>query len=159
MMNLYIITAIIVVISFIVDSKKTLMGIKSGFRMFLNLLPSFLTVLILLSIVLALVPMNTLQGLLGSQSGILGYVFAAVLGSIALIPGFVSYPMAAILIKNGVGYPIIAVFITTLMMVGIVTFPLEKKFFGWKVALVRNSLFFIGALIIGSVMALLWNVV
>lgn len=135
------------------------MGIKVGLGMFLKLLPTFLTVLVFLSLALALLPAETMQNLLGSRSGILGYVFAAILGSVALIPGFVSYPMAAVLIKNGVGYPVAAVFITTLMMVGVVTFPLEKKFFGWKVALVRNSLFFIGALIIGLVMGLTWDLI
>jgi len=159
MTNLYIATAIILLISIAIDKKKTLNGIKVGLRMFMNILPTLITVLILLSMILSLLPISTLQKLLGSQTGFWGYIIAALLGSIALIPGFVAYPMASLLITNGVGYPIIAVFITTLMMVGFITFPLEKKFFGWKVALVRNSLFFIGALIIGSIMALIWNVV
>jgi uncharacterized membrane protein YraQ (UPF0718 family) len=136
-----------------------LIGLKTGFRMFMNLLPAFSTVLILLSVTLALVPLQTLQGIMGNQSGIWGYVFAAVLGSIALIPGFVSYPMASLLIKNGVSYPIVAVFMNTLMMVGVVTFPLEKKFFGRKVALVRNLLFFAGSLVIGIIMALVWDLI
>jgi uncharacterized membrane protein YraQ (UPF0718 family) len=64
-----------------------------------------------------------------------------------------------VLIKNGASYPVIAVFITTLMMVGIVTLPLEKKFFGSKVAFTRNLLSFIGALIIGLAIAFLWSFV
>ncbi|HOV07644.1 MAG TPA: hypothetical protein PK482_00855, partial [Spirochaetota bacterium] len=79
------------------------------------------------------------------------------IGSVALIPGFISYPLAAVLLKNGVSYPVISIFITTLMMVGIVTLPIEKKFFGWRVALTRNILSFIGALIIGACMALIWG--
>jgi len=74
-----------------------------------------------------------------------------------LIPGFVAYPMAGMLVKNGVAYPVIAVFMTTLMMVGIVTLPLEKKFFGMKLALTRNALNFVGALLIGLGMNLVWN--
>lgn len=159
MKSLYALTALVLLICFFANKKKTLIGVKTGLRMFMNLLPAFFTVLILLSVTLALVPLPTLQRIMGNQSGIWGYVFAAVLGSIALIPGFVSYPMAALLIKNGVGYPIVAVFINTLMMVGVVTFPLEKKFFGWKVALVRNLLFFAGSLVIGTVMALVWDLI
>ncbi|MBP7902537.1 MAG: hypothetical protein KA015_06955, partial [Spirochaetes bacterium] len=78
-------------------------------------------------------------------------------GSIALIPGFVAYPMAGVLVKNGVSYPVISVFITTLMMVGILTLPIEKKFFGWKVSITRNILSFIAAVAIGSAMALIWR--
>ncbi|OFX26030.1 MAG: hypothetical protein A2041_08450 [Bacteroidetes bacterium GWA2_31_9b] len=48
-------------------------------------------------------------------------------------------------------YPIIGVFITTLMMVGILTLPLEIKYFGARVAVLRNILYFIGAIVIGIV--------
>jgi hypothetical protein len=43
------------------------------------------------------------------------------------------------------------------MMVGVVTLPLEAKFFGMKPALARNALNFVGALAIGLTMALVWN--
>jgi len=46
------------------------------------------------------------------------------------------------------------VFITTLMMVGITTLPVESRYFGWKIALYRNGLSFIGALVVGLLMGL-----
>ena len=64
------------------------------------------------------------------------------------MPGFVAFPLAGILQNNGVPYMVISAFTTTLMMVGIVTFPLEKAFFGTKVALLRNILGFMIALIV-----------
>jgi len=70
---------------------------------------------------------------------------ASVVGSITLIPGFVAFPLAATLLQRGAGLATIAVFISTLMMVGVVTFPLEKKFFGFKEALWRNSLSYVWA--------------
>ena len=81
------------------------------------------------------------------------------LGSISLIPGFIAYPLSGVLIKNGVSYPVIAVFITTLMMVGVLTLPLERKYFGWKVAIMRNLLSLIGALAIGITIGFLWSVI
>jgi uncharacterized membrane protein YraQ (UPF0718 family) len=86
---------------------------------------------------------------LGRNSGMTGISIAALTGSISLIPGFIAYPLAAILLKSGVSYGVLAVFITTLMMVGIVTLPLEAKYYGLKTALLRNGLSFLGALIIG----------
>ena len=51
---------------------------------------------------------------------------------------------------------VIAAFISTLMMVGIVTFPVEIKYFGKKLTILRNLtafvFSFIVALIIGKVM-------
>lgn len=67
--------------------------------------------------------------LLGSESGIIGLVFSAIVGSITLIPGFIAFPLVASLLKAGAGYPQVTMFLTTLMMVGIVTIPIEKKYF------------------------------
>ncbi|HEY9061859.1 MAG TPA: hypothetical protein VIO64_15335 [Pseudobacteroides sp.] len=50
-------------------------------------------------------------------------------GSITLIPCFVAFLLAAALLKSGAGFMQIAVFISTLMMVGIVTIPPRNKIF------------------------------
>ena len=55
-------------------------------------------------------------------------VIAAVVGCITLIPGFVAFPLAASLVKAGAGYGQIAMFVSTLMMVGVATFPLEDVY-------------------------------
>ena len=91
---------------------------------------------------------------MGNDAGFTGWLIAGMLGSVALIPGFIAYPLCGILIKSGVSYGIIAVFITTLMMVGIITLPIEAKFFGWKISILRNVLSFIGALLVGFLMTL-----
>jgi uncharacterized membrane protein YraQ (UPF0718 family) len=129
-------------------------GIKKGLTMFLNLLPLLLLMLALISVVLFLIPNETLVSYMGKDSGIESWAIAALLGSVALIPGFIAYPLCGILIKSGVAYTTIAVFITTLTMVGIVTLPLEAKFFGWKISIIRNTLSFIAALLIGFIMML-----
>jgi len=122
--------------------------------MFIGILPAMLNVLILVSIFLYLVPESFIIKTLGKDSGFMGFIIAGLIGSIALIPGFISYPLAAVLIKGGVSYKIIAVFITTLMMVGVLTLPIEIKYFGVRASVVRNILSFIGALIIGVIMGL-----
>jgi uncharacterized membrane protein YraQ (UPF0718 family) len=79
---------------------------------------------------------------------------AALVGSISLIPGFVAFPMAGILVSRGVSYTVVAVFITSLMMVGIITLPLEIKYFGKRAAIMRNALSFFGAIIVGLMIGL-----
>ena len=152
------ITIISLILSFIYDRNKTLSGIKKGLMMFLKILPTLLSVIIIISIVLYLTPKEYFLKYFGNDSGAMGYVFAALIGSITLMPGFIAYPICGFLIKNGVSYPIIAVFVTTLMMVGIVTMPIEKKYFGLKVTLLRNILSFFGALLIGLLIGILWDV-
>jgi len=79
-------------------------------------------------------------------------------GAITLIPGFVAFPTAAMLLENGAGYMQIGGFVSALMMVGIVTIPVEVTYFGKKMTLVRNVLAllfsFIVAIIIGRVAGL-----
>ncbi|GAK54457.1 hypothetical protein U14_05742 [Candidatus Moduliflexus flocculans] len=147
-----LITVIIVAVSALANRQKTWQGVQKGVKMLLKLLPSFLTIIILVSVFLGLIPQETLIKYLGKESGISGMAIAAILGSIALIPGFISYPLGAMLLRNGVSYSVIAVFITTLMMVGVLTLPLEIKYFGVKVSLMRNAFSLFGALLIGVIM-------
>ena len=110
-----------------------------------------------MGILLAALSPETISKLVGQKSGWLGMIIASVIGSITLIPGFVAFPLASALLNNGAGIMQIAVFISTLMMVGIVTVPLEIKYFGKKAAIVRNiSAFvfsYIVAIVIGMVLA------
>ena len=154
---LSIITGVCLITSFIADVKKTWIGIRKALKMFLNILPAILAVLILVSIFLFFLPNETLERYLGKDAGFMGYLIAALIGSVALIPGFIAYPLAGILVKNGVGYPVIAVFITTLMMVGVLTLPIEIKYFGVRTAILRNVLYFFGAIIIGAAIGLIYS--
>jgi len=155
MLLLVSITLIALVVSLMKDRGKTVSGVRKGIKMFTNILPAMLNILILVSIFLYLVPGPVLAHWLGKESGLTGMTMAALLGSVSLIPGFIAFPMAAILLKSGIGYNIIAIFVTTLLMVGVLTLPLEAKYFGMRVAVLRNVLSFIGAILIGLLIGLI----
>jgi uncharacterized membrane protein YraQ (UPF0718 family) len=155
MLILVSITGVALVLSFVSDREKTVLGIKKGLTMFLGILPSLLNILVFVSIILFLVPQETIVHLLGRESGFIGISIAAIAGSISLIPGFIAFPLAAVLIKSGVSYSVTAVFITTLLMVGVITLPLEAKYFGMKTAVIRNLLSLAGAIVIGIMIGFL----
>ena len=140
-----------VFLSFIINRDKTAKGLKKGVSMLVKFLPQLVLLIIFVSVLLGFVSQETLAQYLGSESGFLAVVIAAITGSIALIPGPVAYPLSATLVEQGVSYTVIGVFITTLMMVGVLTLTIEKKYFGLRVSLLRNSLSFLGALAIGAV--------
>jgi uncharacterized membrane protein YraQ (UPF0718 family) len=146
-------------VSFALDRKKTLAGFKRGWNMFKNVLLPFLSILILVAVVLYLIPPDVISRYLGANSGVLGFSIAAVVGSITLIPGFISYPIAAGLIDQGASYAVVAAFMTTLMMVGVITLPLEMKYLGQRAALMRNALNFIAAIIIGLAVGLVMGLI
>jgi len=147
-----LLTGISLLVSFILDKDKTFLGLKKGGKMLFNILHPFLNILILISIVLFFIPDSLIVQYLGANSGWSGFGIAAFIGSITLIPGFISYPLAATLLSQGATYSVVAIFMTTLMMVGVVTLPLEIKYFGKKAAIARNVLNLIAAIIIGVLM-------
>jgi uncharacterized membrane protein YraQ (UPF0718 family) len=146
-------------VSFAFDRKKTLAGFKRGWNMFKNVLLPFLSILIIVAIVLYLIPPSVISHYLGANSGVLGFSIAAVVGSITLIPGFISYPIAAGLIEHGASYAVVATFMTTLMMVGIITLPLEIRYLGRRAAITRNALNFVAAIIIGLAVGLIMGLI
>ena len=99
-----------------------------------------LSILLLIGLILSVLDAETVSAVIGAESGILGMAVAAVIGCITLIPGYVAIPLAASLLRDGAGYAQISLFISTLMMVGVATFPLESRYFGKKIAFKRNAL-------------------
>ena len=96
---------------------------------------------------LAVVDESLISRLLGKDSGLAGMALAAAAGSVTLIPGFIAFPLAASLLASGAGYGQTAMFLTTLMMVGVITLPLESSTFGRRIAVQRNLLAFIYAVL------------
>ncbi|HBQ64299.1 MAG TPA: permease [Clostridiales bacterium] len=145
---LYILAGILLTLSFFKNKDKTLMALKKAWKSFDNILPQLLSIIIVIGVMLAILSPESVSKLAGSESGGLGMLIAALVGSITLIPGFVAFPLAAALLENGAGFMQIAVFISTLMMVGIVTLPLEIRYFDKKAAIIRNSLAFVFSFIV-----------
>lgn len=152
---LYAITIILLFISYLKDKKKTMQALKKAWKAFENILPEFLTVIMIVGVLLAVMNPQVISKIIGGNSGWIGVILASIVGSITLIPGFVAFPTAAMLLENGAGYMQIAAFVSTLMMVGIVTMPVEIKYFGKKLTVLRNlyafAFSFVVAFIIGKV--------
>ncbi len=143
--------------SFVADRSRTRQAVRKATAAFLNVLPEFAAVLGLVGVMLTFLSPATIGRMVGAESGVAGWMLASLVGSLTLIPGFVAFPLAASLLAQGAGTGQMAVFISTLMMVGIVTFPLEKRYFGQRAAVLRNGMAyvwsFVAALAIMAVMA------
>ena len=150
---LYAATVVLFAGSLFKDRRKTIIALKKAWKAFENILPQFLGVLVLTGVIISLLNPETISRILGIKSGWLGTVAAAVVGSVTLIPGFVAFPTAALLLQSGAGYMQIAAFVSTLMMVGVLTFPVEVQYFGTRTALVRNLLAFLFSFIVAFIIA------
>lgn len=147
----YAITGLILLISFIINKQKTIKAIKISFIKFRKIFSTFITMLILVSIILFLFPEEVISNYLGNSSKFISVLLASFIGSITLMPGFVAFPLSGILLTKGVPYMVLSAFTTTLMMVGILTYPIEKEYFGIKVTIIRNILSFFIALAVAII--------
>lgn len=130
------------IFSFVRDRKKTKLALIKAWRSFENILPLLLGIVLIVGMVLAILDPKVIIKYIGEDSGFMGTAILAVFGAITMIPGFIAFPTAALLLEGGAGYMQIAAFISTLMMVGVLTAPMEIKFFGRKVTILRNILAF-----------------
>lgn len=137
--------------SYYKDKNKTKKALKKAWKAFENILPQFLGVIVLVGIMLSVFNADLISKIIGSESGWYGVLISAVVGAITLIPGFIAFPTAAMLIENGAGYMQIGAFISTLMMVGVVTMPVEIKYFGKRLTITRNSLAFVFSFIVAFI--------
>ncbi len=154
---LYIITAVSLLISLLCDRRKTGKALIGAVKKMRNILIPFLNMLIFVSVVLFAVPDEMIAKYLSHSDHFTGIITASLLGSITLMPGFIAFPLCGILLEKQVDYSVLSAFSTTLMMVGIVTFPIEKKYFGTKITLMRNGISFAIALTIALVTGLFYG--
>lgn len=138
--------------SMIKSKKKTMKAFKVAKKSLIKTAPSILTVLGIVGLTMGALNPTFISEVLGSESGILGTIVAAIVGGITLIPSIVAFPLAGSLLASGAGINTIAVFITTLVMVGVVTAPMEIEYLGKKFTLLRNGFSFLMAIGIGLLM-------
>ena len=151
---LYLVTAFLLGLSWFKDRGKTGKALKKAWRAFENILPEFLVVILVVGILLALADPEMISAIIGSPSPGLGGVLSAIVGAITLIPGFVAFPMASLLLQGGAGVMQIGAFVSSLMMVGVVTMPVEMKYFGKRLTFYRNGIAFLFSFIVAYAMGL-----
>jgi uncharacterized membrane protein YraQ (UPF0718 family) len=146
------VAAVGLLLSWAKDREKTREALGFFRRAFLSLTPSIVAIIWTIGFILTFLPSGFVLGTIGKNAGLMGVFMAAAFGSIVLIPAFIAFPLAASFLRQGADVRAIAAFVTTLVMVGVLTAPLEMKFFGKRFALWRNSLSFVFALVIAFVM-------
>lgn len=159
-LSLYGIAIVCLGLSYYMNKQKTIKALKKAWKAFENLLPQLLGVIVIVGIMLAIFNTEMISNIIGVKSGWYGILIAGVIGAITLIPGFVAFPTAALLLEGGAGYIQIGAFVSTLMMVGLMTLPVEIKYFGKRLSIIRNIIAFIFsfivAIIIGRVVTGSW---
>lgn len=146
------------VLSWTRDPGKTRLALAKASASAKTVFAPLVTVILLVALALTALPPAVLSRLVGEESGFLGVFLASVAGSVTLIPGFAAFPMAKMLLENGAGIIQVGVLVSTLMMVGVVTLPMERAVFGWRGALGRNALAYGHSFLVGLALWLAFRV-
>ena len=151
-MLLYIIAFILLLISFVKDKKKTLQAIKKSLQSFENIMPQFLGIIIIVGVMIAILNPQDICRLIGTESGFLGILISALIGSVTMMPTFVAFSTGNTLLNSGAGYAQVGALISTLTLVGVMTYSLESKYIGKKASFLRNFIAFLFSFIVAFVL-------
>ena len=152
---LWVITGTWFIWSMIKDKRRTIDSIKMSKGLMGNMMGEIIGILFLIGLILTFIPPDTIKQYMGNSNAFISTIVSAFVGSMTLIPAFVAFPLVGSLVKAGANIVPVVAFLTTLTMVGVVTFPLEKREFGLRFTIARNSLSFIFAIIIALLMGVI----
>jgi len=150
-----IVAVLLLFVSFVKDKRKTKQAVKIAAVSFVKILPTILLIVVLVGLLLGFVPNSVISNFMGSHSGIIGIIGSALLGAVLYIPSIIAFPLAASFLEAGASITAVAIFITTLTMIGFVTLPLEIKELGKKIALLRNVISILLAILIGLIIGII----
>ncbi|MTI47282.1 MAG: hypothetical protein FH761_05540 [Firmicutes bacterium] len=137
MIFLYVITGGSLFISFILNKDKTIKALKVAWKKIKKILPSFIKMLILISVMLYLLPDKTIAKYLGGTNIFRETILASALGSITIMPGFIAFPVAYSLYSKGAKLSIVLTYIGAAALTRIPMTIFEASFLGIKFSVIR----------------------
>lgn len=148
---LYIMAVTLLIVSYTRDKKKTKIALKKAWTSFEGVMPQFLGIIFVIGITLATINPEMISKITGKESGWLGVLISAILGAITMMPTFVAFSTANTLLQNGGGYAQVAALVSTLTLVGVITYPMESKYIGKRGAFLRNFSAFLFSLVVAFI--------
>ncbi len=148
MLILYAITAVLLLVSLLASPARTGRALRVAGKRFLRVAPAFVMMLVAVAVVLTLLPKEFVAAALAADNRWVAAAAGLGLGAVTIMPGFVAFPLCGVLREQGALYMVLSAFSTALMMVGFVTFPLERKYLGTKLAVWRNVLALVTAVVV-----------
>lgn len=142
---------------FLKDKEKAIKALKIGWQTIFGILPLILIMVGLIGVFSSFISPSDIANYLGEKAGLTGFLFVALFSSLLQIPGIVAFPIAATLYKGGAAVSTVAVFACASTMASVFTLPLEMKFLGRKLPLVRIALTLIVSIIVGLLTGIIFH--
>lgn len=121
-------------------------NIKASFLQMISILPPIMIILGLIDVWL---PREILMKYMGNNSGFIGILLSIALASIAAGPMYAAFPFTAVLIKKGVKFSNIIIFMNAWCVTKISTLIFEISAIGYKFTIARLIINIPGIIIMG----------
>ncbi len=125
-------------------------GLREGGRLLLRFAPVIVISLLAAGIADQLLPKEAVRAWIGTESGMRGIAIAAAAGMITPSGPFISMPIAAVLIRSGVGPGTVVAFLSAWALLAIHRLVAwEIPILGWRFALLRYGVCLVLPLLAG----------
>lgn len=147
---------ILLMISFINNTlaSNAFSNCKSSFIQMLSVLPP---IMILLGLMDVWISRESMVKYMGKNSGITGIVLSILIGSLAAGPMYASFPFTAVLLKKGVRFSNIIIFMNAWCVTKISTLLFEIGALGYKFTLIRLLIDLPGVILMGFLVEYFYN--
>jgi uncharacterized membrane protein YraQ (UPF0718 family) len=127
----------LVVAALLKSPASLMLGLRGGGGFLLQTAPLLLAAFAIAGLVPVLVPREFIARWVGAESGFRGVVVGSLAGAATPLGPYVSYPIAAAILRAGAGIGPVVAFATGWGLLSVARMPWEFAFLGPKVALVR----------------------
>ncbi|HBA04301.1 MAG TPA: permease [Clostridium sp.] len=147
--SFFLLSLLILILVFVFNwdlGTKSFINAQSSFIQMLSVLPP---IMILLGLIDVWVPKEALIKYMGKNSGFTGVLIAILIGSIAAGPMYAAFPFTAVLLKKGVKFSNIIIFMNAWCVTKISTLLFEISAIGYAFTLSRLVIDIPGVIIMG----------
>lgn len=125
---------------------KSILNAKDSFIQMISVLPPIMIILGLMDVWIS---REKLMKYMGDNSGILGTFLSMLIGAIGAGPMYAAFPFTAVLIKKGVKFSNIIIFMNSWCVIKISTLLFEVSSLGYKFTFLRLLIDIPGVIIMG----------
>lgn len=147
--KIFLISLLVLIITYLFNNSLGFKVFESAKSSLSQMLSSVPPIMIILGLIDVWIPKKILMKYMGNNSGIIGIIFAIIIGSIGCGPMYAAFPLTAILIKKGVKFSNIIIFINTWCVIKISTVLFEISALGIKFTFIRLIIDIPGVIIMG----------
>ena len=137
-----------------IDGARTRESLRIAGRSLWMLLPLLIAVFGLVGLFQVFLSPEQVERVMGAANGWLSLLVGGAIGAVSIGPPLAAYPLAGSMLDAGAWPPAVAAFIVSWISVGIITLPFEAATFSLRFALLRNSVNFGLALLIGLLLGI-----